>query len=230
MATTTHDIPMLIASTTASCERRITPSWTISQLKAKLEPVTGIPVSSQQLTLVLPDHRNVVIEAKDEDAVQIGTFELIAYAKINVGECAVLLSVGTTCWNKLQFIGTPVKYIGSSLHLRERERRSVARTCAPRSLKVFLNLVSSTSIYPLSLWQLLPALCLTNLHQSSKQVNPSTPTAKWRFSFRFFFRLLYHLYLYQSNPLISPYLGRIPKSCLWPSPKAGRCAEVHDAR
>lgn len=230
MATTTHDIPMLIASTTASCERRITPSWTISQLKAKLEPVTGIPVSSQQLTLVLPDHRNVVIEAKDEDAVQIGTFELIAYAKINVGQCAVLLSVRTTCWNKLQFIGTPVKYIGSSLHLRERERRSVARTCAPTSLKVFLNLVSSTSIYPLSLWQLLPALCLTNLHQSSKQVNPSTPTAKWRFSFRFFFRLLYHLYLYQSNPLISPYLGRIPKSCLWPSPKAGRCAEVHDAR
>lgn len=83
---TTHDIPMLITSTTASCERRITPSWTISQLKAKLEPVTGIPISSQQLTLVLPDHRNVVIEAKDEDAVQVSTFELIAYAEINVGE------------------------------------------------------------------------------------------------------------------------------------------------
>lgn len=94
---TTHDIPMLITSTTASCERRITPSWTISQLKAKLEPVTGIPVSSQQLTLELPDHRNVVIEAKDEDAVQVSTFELIAYAKINVGQCAVLLSGGTTC-------------------------------------------------------------------------------------------------------------------------------------
>lgn len=83
---TTRDIPMLITSTTASCERRITPSWTISQLKAKLEPVTGIPASFQQLTLQLPDHRNVVIEAKDEDAVQVNTLGLIAYSKINVGQ------------------------------------------------------------------------------------------------------------------------------------------------
>lgn len=30
-------------------ERRITPSWTISQLKSKLEPVTGIPSVSQSL-------------------------------------------------------------------------------------------------------------------------------------------------------------------------------------
>lgn len=93
----THDIPMLITSTTASCERRITPSWTISQLKAKLESVTGIPIFSQQLTLVLPDQRNVVIEAKDEDAVQVNTFELIAYAQINVCGYAVLLSESTAC-------------------------------------------------------------------------------------------------------------------------------------
>ncbi|KIW13620.1 hypothetical protein PV08_08811 [Exophiala spinifera] len=32
-----------------SAERRITPSWTVSQLKTKLEPVTGIPASSQTL-------------------------------------------------------------------------------------------------------------------------------------------------------------------------------------
>jgi hypothetical protein len=32
-----------------SAERRISPSWTISQLKAKLEPVTGIPQSAQRL-------------------------------------------------------------------------------------------------------------------------------------------------------------------------------------
>lgn len=182
---TTHDIPMLITSTTASCERRITPSWTISQLKAKLEPVTGIPVSSQLLTLVLPDHRNVVIEAKDEDAVQISTFELIAYAKINVGECAVLLSVGTTCWNKLQFIGKSVKYIRSSLHLRERERRSVARTCAPRSLKVFLNLVLSTSIYPLSLWQLLPARVSPIFISHPNKSTPPHPPRNGAFLFVF---------------------------------------------
>ena len=32
-----------------SAERRITPSWSIGQLKSKLEPVTGIPSSSQKL-------------------------------------------------------------------------------------------------------------------------------------------------------------------------------------
>ena len=32
-----------------SAERRISPSWSISQLKAKLEPVTGIPPSAQRL-------------------------------------------------------------------------------------------------------------------------------------------------------------------------------------
>ena len=32
-----------------SAERRMTPSWTISQLKTKLEPITGIPASSQSL-------------------------------------------------------------------------------------------------------------------------------------------------------------------------------------
>jgi tubulin-specific chaperone B len=32
-----------------SSERRITPSWTVEQLKTKLEPITGIPASSQSL-------------------------------------------------------------------------------------------------------------------------------------------------------------------------------------
>ncbi len=54
---TAHDIPILITvpgtSTTSvpllSAERRISPAWTIEQLKAKLEPVTGIPPSAQKL-------------------------------------------------------------------------------------------------------------------------------------------------------------------------------------
>jgi tubulin-folding cofactor B len=32
-----------------SAERRITPAWTVSQLKSKLEPITGIPASAQSL-------------------------------------------------------------------------------------------------------------------------------------------------------------------------------------
>jgi len=57
--TTPHDISLLItvpsdpsnpgATPLVSAERRITPTWTISQLKSRLEPITGIPPSSQSL-------------------------------------------------------------------------------------------------------------------------------------------------------------------------------------
>lgn len=40
----TPEAPPLISS-----ERRITPCWTIAHLKTKLEPVTGIPSTSQAL-------------------------------------------------------------------------------------------------------------------------------------------------------------------------------------
>ena len=187
MATTTHDIPMLITSTTASCERRITPFWTISQLKAKLEPVSGIPISSQQLTLVLPDRRNVVIEAKDEDAVQLSTFELIAYAEINVGERAVLLSVSTTCWDKLQFIGKPVQYdlllytfgSGRGVPSHEPVHQEVS--------KYFLTL-SGPPLFIRSPYgsSYLPRVSPIFICHPNK-VNPPPPhTTKWRFSFRYF--------------------------------------------
>lgn len=54
---TPHDLPLQItvpadapnAPPLISSERRITPSWTIEQLKTKLEPITGIPATSQSL-------------------------------------------------------------------------------------------------------------------------------------------------------------------------------------
>ena len=82
---TARDIPLLITSTASSSERRITPSWTVAQLKAKLEPITGIAPAAQKLTLRLPDQDNeTAIEADDEHAVQIGTWRLVAYAEIKV--------------------------------------------------------------------------------------------------------------------------------------------------
>ncbi|KAL8778749.1 MAG: hypothetical protein Q9213_007262 [Squamulea squamosa] len=82
---TTRDVPVLVVSSAASCERRISPSWTISQLKAKLESVTGIPPSAQVLTLRLPDRQQgISISAKDEDQTQVGGFSLSSYAEIHV--------------------------------------------------------------------------------------------------------------------------------------------------
>ncbi|MCJ1457796.1 hypothetical protein MMC28_008165 [Mycoblastus sanguinarius] len=82
---TARDIPIHITSTASSSERRITPSWSIAHLKTKLEPVTGIPPSSQKLVLRLPDQRQeTTIEAEDEETVEIGRWPLVAYAEIKV--------------------------------------------------------------------------------------------------------------------------------------------------
>ncbi len=81
---TAADIPLLITSENASAERRITPSWTIAHLKTKLETVTGIPPSAQKLTLKLPDQEGVVLQAADEQSVQLARFPIQAYAEIQV--------------------------------------------------------------------------------------------------------------------------------------------------
>ncbi|KAH7413177.1 CAP Gly-rich domain-containing protein [Cadophora sp. MPI-SDFR-AT-0126] len=81
---TTGDISIQITSENSSSERRITPSWTIGQLKAKLEPVTGIPPLSQKLHLKLGGRQPVPIEAVDEENTQLGNFPLAPYAEIHV--------------------------------------------------------------------------------------------------------------------------------------------------
>ena len=78
------DIPLLVASENSSSERRITPSWTIAQLKARLEPVTGIPPLSQKLTLRFGSGRAVPIEAVDEEKTQLADFSLAAFAEMHV--------------------------------------------------------------------------------------------------------------------------------------------------
>ena len=79
-----RDIPMIIASAASSSERRITPSWTIAHLKTKLEPVTGIPPTSQKLLLRTPGRPEKVIEAANEESAQVGQWQLVDYAEIHV--------------------------------------------------------------------------------------------------------------------------------------------------
>jgi tubulin-folding cofactor B len=81
---TARDVPLFIRSEVTSSERRITPSWSIAQLKTKLEPITGIPSSSQKLTLKLPGQEPALIEASDEDSTHLDRWHLQAYAEIEV--------------------------------------------------------------------------------------------------------------------------------------------------
>lgn len=83
---TAGDIPLKITSENSgpNSERRITPAWTIWQLKGKLEPITGIPPSAQKLTLKLGSRQSIPIEAIDEETTQIGLFPLAPYAELLV--------------------------------------------------------------------------------------------------------------------------------------------------
>ncbi|KAK7417697.1 hypothetical protein QQZ08_011548, partial [Neonectria magnoliae] len=77
------DVPLLIISEFASSERRITPSWSISQLRTKLETVTGIPPSCQRLSLKTAGAEAISIEAANEDDTHLSNYHLVPYAELH---------------------------------------------------------------------------------------------------------------------------------------------------
>lgn len=85
MGSSAADIPILIISDNSSSERRISPSWNIAQLKARLEPVTGVPASSQRLSLRIGSQDAQPIQAADEESTTLVSWPLQAYAEIRVG-------------------------------------------------------------------------------------------------------------------------------------------------
>ncbi|KAI1652203.1 CAP Gly-rich domain-containing protein [Daldinia loculata] len=78
------DVPLQVISENSTSERRITPSWSITQLKRKLEPITGIPPSSQRISLKTASKKSIPIEAADEDVVLLSNFPLSAYAELHI--------------------------------------------------------------------------------------------------------------------------------------------------
>ncbi|KAI0900835.1 CAP Gly-rich domain-containing protein [Annulohypoxylon nitens] len=78
------DIPLQVISENSASERRITPSWSISQLKRKLEPVTGVPPSSQRISLKTASQETIAVEAVDEDTTLLSSFPLSAYAELHI--------------------------------------------------------------------------------------------------------------------------------------------------
>ncbi|KAI4255752.1 MAG: hypothetical protein LQ352_002403 [Teloschistes flavicans] len=80
-----RDVPILVISSAASSERRVNPSWTISQLKVKLEPITGIPPSAQILTLRLPASQDgTAVASNDEDVTHLTGWSLSKHAELHV--------------------------------------------------------------------------------------------------------------------------------------------------
>ncbi|KAM0710906.1 hypothetical protein Q7P35_001644 [Cladosporium inversicolor] len=81
---TAQDIPLLIVSENSASERRISPSWTITQLKGRLEPVTGVPASCQRLSLKIGSQAAQPIEAADEESTILAAWPLQAYAELKI--------------------------------------------------------------------------------------------------------------------------------------------------
>ena len=91
------DIPLQVISENATSERRITPSWSISQLRTKLEPITGIPPSSQRISLKTGNKEAIPIEAADEDSTLLSGFPLTAYAELHVSQTLCMCHCLTRC-------------------------------------------------------------------------------------------------------------------------------------
>jgi tubulin-specific chaperone B len=70
------------ASPELATERRITPSWTIPQLQAKLETMTGVPPGSQKLLFKSPGRPDAWISGGD--ARTIGDYGLARGCEIEV--------------------------------------------------------------------------------------------------------------------------------------------------
>lgn len=66
-------------------ERRVTPTWTVLQLKSKLETMTGIPTNCQSLLLKAPGRVDQWVDGDDSI---IGNWGLMKGCEIEV--CAVL--------------------------------------------------------------------------------------------------------------------------------------------
>lgn len=78
------DVPLIVISDYSSSERRITPSWSISQLKTKMETITGIPPSCQRVSLKRPSGDSIPIEAADEDSTYMQSFPMVPYAELHI--------------------------------------------------------------------------------------------------------------------------------------------------
>lgn len=63
-------------------ERRVTPSWTVAQLKGKLETMTGIPPGSQRLRVKVPGRPDQWAEGEEH---LIGEWGLVKGSELEVG-------------------------------------------------------------------------------------------------------------------------------------------------
>ncbi|KAI1031107.1 hypothetical protein LB504_000675 [Fusarium proliferatum] len=150
------DVPLVVISEFAQSERRITPSWSISQLKGKLETVTGVPPSCQRLSLKpTAGAEAIAIEAPNEDDTHLSNFPLAPYAELHLLSHVMCLGRDILAVLHSSVCGVPVDesmlFTGAELALEncgegggaERERRWELSCCVidtrPAASRINLN-------------------------------------------------------------------------------------------
>ncbi|KAG5462380.1 MAG: CAP Gly-rich domain-containing protein [Olpidium bornovanus] len=78
-------VTVFVTSDGSSSERRFDKALTLSALKARLEPITGVPAAAQQLSLYNGDKLVGALEAESEDSTRLGAFPVENFARIHVG-------------------------------------------------------------------------------------------------------------------------------------------------
>ncbi|KAG8625650.1 hypothetical protein KVT40_006051 [Elsinoe batatas] len=78
-----NDITVLVISPNSRSERRLQPSWSLDQLRTKLEPITGIPASSQRLAFALPSGQQQSLNHLP-DSTPVSQLNLRDYAELHV--------------------------------------------------------------------------------------------------------------------------------------------------
>lgn len=83
MSATSSDVTLLVVSDNARSERRVSPAWTIEELKTRLVAITGIPASSQKLTISISSSQSQSLGHLPETAL-LNQVALRDYAELRV--------------------------------------------------------------------------------------------------------------------------------------------------
>lgn len=91
------DVLLQVVSENSVSERRINPTWTISTLKTRLEPITGIPTGCQRLSIKASSNAPAVpLESADEDNTPLSSFVLTPNGELHVRLASkILLDIET---------------------------------------------------------------------------------------------------------------------------------------
>jgi hypothetical protein len=153
------DVPLIISSPNSSSERRVSPSWTIAHLKSRLEPITGVPAGSQQLSLRVASQDAVPITAVDEEQTRLTSFPLQPYAEITVSHSSI-----SHC-SALHALSWSVLILSSSHHLPHPPRPGPALHSLEDTVDLFLVCMSLSCFLSLFAASVVLRGCQPSLHR-----------------------------------------------------------------